>query len=528
MFQDFIANPPTGTPEEIITILRDLHANNVAGLPVQVFIEAVAQSSVAISITDRKARILYANEAFQQVTGYLPEELVGKNESVLSFKATPAKVYEEMWGTITAGRAWTGTLINRKKSGERYVAELTVIPVRGPDGEVTHYMGLHRDVTQLHQLETELKNKKALLESVIDVAPVAIAMVDEEGRVELDNHAYKVLMTDLDLEPAVEVLAAVEEALGLSFAEIAAIRRDFHNIDVSLKAREERWFACSGTWVHEEELDADHFFRGSALNRMLLVCNDITPQRRRFEESRTSMVRALMAEQQRVASIREIIGASIYQLQGPLNLVNAAVTMLERQGDQHTPLLEALNDVVRSSRETLERLEAAMPAAAPAATEPVNVNEVIRDVLSVSTEQFLATGTTVDWQPTTVLASVPGNVTALRSLIKNVLDNAVMAVSEGGGSTREIQVLTRSQSDSAVEVEVRDTGPGIPPEVRRKVFEPFFCGWRNGQGHGGMGLTLAQQLATDQGGGITIEDSGVLGCVVRIVLSTRVADDRVS
>ena len=61
----------------------------------------------------------------------------------------------------------------------------------------THFLGMHRDVTEMHRLEREVRNQKALIESVVDSAPVAIALLDREDRVMLDNHEYKKLMGDL-------------------------------------------------------------------------------------------------------------------------------------------------------------------------------------------------------------------------------------------------------------------------------------------------------------------------------------------
>ena len=63
-------------------------------LPPWLYFEAVQQSAIAISITDLNATILYANPAFKRVTGYSPEEIIGKNESILSDKVTPDLVYE--------------------------------------------------------------------------------------------------------------------------------------------------------------------------------------------------------------------------------------------------------------------------------------------------------------------------------------------------------------------------------------------------------------------------------------------------
>lgn len=166
----------------------------ISGLPGEAFRMAVDQADLAISITDPKANILFANEAFVRVTGYSREEIVGKNESTLSNKTTPPEVYAELWESLRANHSWSGKLLNRRKSGELYLAEITISPIVDQgSGKVTHYVGMHRDVTDIHRLERMVGNQKQLIESVVDAAPMALALLDQNGRVVLDSRPCKSL-----------------------------------------------------------------------------------------------------------------------------------------------------------------------------------------------------------------------------------------------------------------------------------------------------------------------------------------------
>lgn len=164
-------------------------------LPFSLFVKAVEQAPIAISITDKKANILYINDAFTSVTGYKAAEILGANESKLSDKCTPRQVYYDLWYTISRKKIWHGQLVNRKKMGQRYLADLTIAPMLDERGAISHFIGMHRDITQDHNAEQQLANQKQLIESVINASPVAMAVLDENKRVVLDNQMYKMLIS---------------------------------------------------------------------------------------------------------------------------------------------------------------------------------------------------------------------------------------------------------------------------------------------------------------------------------------------
>jgi len=260
---DFFASPPADVPSEVLDAFAVIQTRGRV-LPPRIFYEVVEQSSIAISITDSKASILYANQAFQNLTGYCSDELRGKNESILSYKATPKTVYRELWSTILSGKAWNGMLVNKRKDGSRYLAEVTVAPVLCDRTESHYFLGMHRDVTALHNLKNKVYNQKELIESVVDYAPMAIALLDMQGKVVLDNRAYKTLMADLGgREPAELILQSVSGVIGEDFETACAREYGFEHQEVILEqepGQEPRWFSCSASWIKEFDLRAESYF----------------------------------------------------------------------------------------------------------------------------------------------------------------------------------------------------------------------------------------------------------------------------
>jgi len=488
----------------------------------KVFLHAVEQADIAISITDVQANILYVNPSFSRVTGYAPSEAVGCNESMLSNKTTPPDVYKALWRNISRGKAWTGRLINRRKNGTRYLAELTITPVTDDSGVIVNYLGLHRDLTDVHRLECKVRNQMSLISSVVDGAPMVLALLNEDQQVVLDNQEYKKLLTDLDMaEPARLLL----EAVGTTFNRNPATAQDgyaFLDQEVRIDRKgsgSPRWFSCSGVWVKVDDDHADAFFTAKASTYLLLVAKETTSLRAQQEKARMAALQALVAEEERVNALRESLSAAVYQLEGPLNMISSAVGMMARRSKDDpsaSPMAEALAEALKNGEEALEKLRGMIPHQSATASATANINELLHSVLDLSTPRLLAAGISVAWKPQATLPPIHGYPNSLITLFKSLVDNAIDAMSTRGWKERELTLSTRTVGNH-IEVLVQDSGPGIPAELQLKVFEPFFTTKPQGR-HMGTGLAIAQQIVVDHGGTITIMSNPPRGCTLQILL----------
>lgn len=490
-------------------------------VPPHIFRLVVEQSALAISITDAQANILYANPAFQRTTGYEQQEIVGHNESILSYRVTPKLVYETMWAQIKRQRPWNGLLVNKRKDNSRYLADLTISPVVDDDGNTTHYLGMHRDVTEVHRLERQVQNQKTLIESVVDVAQVAIVLLDEQEHVVLDNQEYKKLIGDLGKEPAARLLSAIRAQMGEAFTQAQSKHQSIspREICVELSQRAARWFSCSVSWFEEQDVGADAFYEPLRRHYLLLTIQDISELKRQQEAIRINSLHALLAEQERIQGLRETLAGAVYQLEGPLNMLSAVTLMLERRREpgSELPAATALEEALQKSREALETLRACIPDQSAEAMQSVNLNEILSDVLKLSTASLLGAGIVVEWQPAENPATVPGHPAQLSNLFKQLIANAVEAINEQRGSRRELHIACFTRPD-CIEVFVEDSGPGIAEELRHKVFQPFFTTKGAAKQHLGLGLAMAQETVTRHGGTIDIAPDYRNGCRVRVQL----------
>lgn len=481
-----------------------------SALPPEAYRQAVDQADLAISITDAKANILFANEAFSRVTGYGADEIVGKNESVLSNHTTPSEVYQALWGELSAQRPWSGKLLNRRKDGSLYLAELSISPVVDGDGQTTHFLGMHRDVTELHSLERMVRNQKQLIESVVEAAPIAFALLDTNGRLILDNLAYKKMVSDLRIkEPAHTLLDGLvphwREALANDPGRCAF---DSHEMRIDRPGARPRWLSATSSVIEMHSDCADSYFCATGQPGLLLVISDITSLREEQERARAAVLQAVLAEEERTAAIREGLSAALFRLEEPMNVMTSAIAVLQRRDPISAGML---NEALNASREHMETLRQVIPQSPQEIVVRTNINEILRDVLEVSTPRLLAAGIVVDWQPAATVPAILGRPLQLRMLFKALVDNAIEAMNVKGWKRRELSLTSTVDADRIV-VSVIDTGPGIPEEWRLRAFEPFFT-IKNGSGkHIGTGLSRAQQVVADHGGIIDLDESPSGGC----------------
>ncbi|HLO61786.1 MAG TPA: PAS domain S-box protein, partial [Azonexus sp.] len=129
---------------------------------------AIEQSPHSIVITNTVPEIEYINDAFVRNTGYRPEEVIGRNPSLLGSGQTLPTVYHDLWRTLARGEVWRGEFINRHKNGALFEEKAIISPVRQPDGRVTHYLGIQEDITEKKRIQTELENYRQHLEKLVD------------------------------------------------------------------------------------------------------------------------------------------------------------------------------------------------------------------------------------------------------------------------------------------------------------------------------------------------------------------------
>ena len=123
-------------------------------LELELAAQVFEQSQQSIVITDRDGIILRINRYFSELTGYLPEEAIGKTPKLLKSQRHDSEFYQELWRSLREEGKWRGEIWNRKKNGDGFAALLSISSVHDAAGEVIYFIGVLEDITE-QKLSTE-------------------------------------------------------------------------------------------------------------------------------------------------------------------------------------------------------------------------------------------------------------------------------------------------------------------------------------------------------------------------------------
>jgi two-component system NtrC family sensor kinase len=247
---------------------------------------------------------------------------------------------------------------------------------------------------------------------------------------------------------------------------------------------------------------------------VLTIARDITDEKRSAEE--LARQREALYQREKLAALGSLLAGVAHELNNPLSVVVARAVMLEEQGD---PVTRATAVKIRAAADRCARIVRTFLAMARQQRPErgrVAVNDVVAAALDITAYAVRTSGIEVALD----LAPVPpihADADQLHQVVLNLIINAQHALQDHPG-TRRIEVTTRHDAAfEAVRITVADSGPGIPAELRKRVFEPYFTTKPIGIGTG-VGLAVSLGIVEAHGGTLSVDCPPDGGAVFRIVL----------
>ncbi|MDH3760267.1 MAG: diguanylate cyclase [Gammaproteobacteria bacterium] len=156
----------------------------------------IVDKYVITSSTDKRGRIISTSDAFCEISGYSPEELIGSNHRIVRHEDMPESIYQELWGTIARGKTWEGELKNKKKNGEFYWVHAYISPNFDEQEKITGYTAIRVDITDKKRAE-ELSVTDELT-SLFNRRHFNNIFPQELARAERDKRIFALMIIDVD------------------------------------------------------------------------------------------------------------------------------------------------------------------------------------------------------------------------------------------------------------------------------------------------------------------------------------------
>ena len=194
-----------GRPVHLIGVVNDITERKQDQAALRLMGEVFRQAGAAILVTDHANRIVMVNQAFTALTGYGPEEVVGKNPRLLSAGKTSREAYQKMWTALHQRGHWQGEVWDRRKDGVVYPKLLSISVLRDAQGRVTHHIASFTDISEhkeaedrirylaLHDTLTGLPNRLSLQERLNQALQTAQRRREMLGVIFIDLDRFKLI-----------------------------------------------------------------------------------------------------------------------------------------------------------------------------------------------------------------------------------------------------------------------------------------------------------------------------------------------
>jgi two-component system sensor histidine kinase HydH len=256
------------------------------------------------------------------------------------------------------------------------------------------------------------------------------------------------------------------------------------------------------------------FLVGMVVNRVVVAYREQSNSYQQLAEQLTETNRALerahaeTRRSERLAALGQLTAGLAHEIRNPLGIIKGSAEMLNQKLASANPLAAELSGYISSEVNRLSALVSRfLDFARPlqAETRPMNVTEILEKALRPVEEQWRGGKVTVVRAYQKDLPPVPLDATLSEQVFVNLVQNAFEAMGEKGGTLRLEAAKRESDNRWGIEVRIQDSGPGISPELRDQIFNPFVTTKSAGVG---LGLSIVSQIMDEHHGSIRLLDTG--------------------
>ena len=460
----------------------------------------------ALYMTDQSGHIVHWNQGAERFTGRKEDEVIGRHVAIL-YDRQPGMA-EHLAHTFAVAAEHGGCEFDSEfimRDGTTFMQNCVVTALHDDNGEIQGFANLARDVTLDREREVQLQENEAELSSILGAAPEAVFGIDEEGRIDyINKSAGRVFGYDLaelrgkDFNilfsaagPSREPRPTVPGNCGADASprHLIGRRRDGSNFPIEM------------TFVEVERLRKVH---STAFIR------DLTEQE--ATKARLEQLQAEMLHGTRYSAMGAMASMLSHELNQPLTAVAAYMEggeILLKREEIDRPKLQrafraAADEAIRAGA-IMRRLRSFV-SDGEAQLEVHDIDEVIETSVALvrATAEAAAVEITLDIDEDA--GPIFADPIQIQQVIGNLCRNAIDAMRDL--PERVLTIEAKRADDLTTHILIKDTGPGVPPDIQDRIFDAFVSQKSTGTG---VGLSICRTIVEAHGGHIWVSTTGLGG-----------------
>ncbi len=475
----------------------------------RLFRYAIEQSSEGVALADLAGNLVFVNQAFAQMHGYRPDELLGRHLSIFH---TP----EQMSSVETANKeayekgSFIGEIWHVRRDGTPFLGAMRNWVLTDEEGRPVGIIGTLRDITERKMIQTALQRSERKYRALYEHLRDGSAAVDLEGRIIEFN------------PPFLNMLGyTAEEITRLTYKDITPSK--WHAMEEEIIREQVMKRGYSDTY-EKEYIRKDGAVFPVEITTYLMSGEDGSPQGMWAivrDITNRKRLQAELLKAQKLESLGILAGGIAHDFNNILTAILTNLSILRTYGNLEADLAQILIEAERACGRARRLGEQLLTFAKGGV--PIKKTFMLQSLLRDTTE-FVVAGSPVRCEYSILpdLYLVDGDPTQIGQVIYNVVLNAKQAMPHGGTIWLRAENVQVEAGDELplkpgpyVKVSVKDEGAGIPLENLPRVFDPFFTTKIDGSG---LGLATAYAVIKAHGGHIHVESGQDAGTTFYIYL----------
>jgi two-component system sensor kinase FixL len=462
------------------------------------------------------------NRGAELAFGYSADEMIGRP---LARLLPPGKEREEdeILARIAKGQRVDHFETQRlRKDGEIIDVSVTISPVWDNEGVLIGASKVARDITAEKRARTQLLEREAHLQSVLDTVPDAMIVIDTRGIVQ----SFSATAERLFGYSAGEMLG---ENVSLLMPEPYRSQHDSHL--ARYLATGERRIIGIGRLVVGRRKDGSTFPMELAVGEMRSgtrrfftgFVRDLTE--RQETQKRLQDLQSELIFMSRFTALGEMASTLAHELNQPLTAIASYLSGARRvlnaggkAADISDAVDQAINQALRAGQ-IIKRLREFV-ARGESERQAEDLRKLVEEAAALALVGAKETGVRVNLSFAPRAGLVLVDKIQIQQVLLNLMRNAVEAMQEV--EKRELEISTRLAGDGMAEIWVADTGPGIAPDIASRLFQPFTTSKPHGMG---VGLSISRTIVEAHGGRLSAEANPGGGTIFRLTLRCADTED---